>query len=74
MNDASVWNISNENYDHVKIDVMDEQEQEQEHVQVQEQDERSMDTSSSYASPRSGEESPQSRRRDGRSEGPRRSS
>ena len=47
--------------------------QEQEQVHVREQNERSMDTSSSQDTS-SGEESPQSRRRDESSEGPRRSS
>ena len=70
MNDTGVWNISNDNDDYVKIDAVVEQEQVQ--VQVQEQDESNMDTSSSYGTPRKGEESPQSRRRDESSERPRR--
>ena len=72
MNDTGVWHTSNDNDNYVKIYADVEHEQEQ--VQVQENDESIMDSSSGHGTPRRGEESPQSRRRDESSEGPMRSS
>lgn len=68
INNTSVWHDI-DNY--VKLDTNDEQEQEQAHEQIQTEEQGA---SSSHDTPRKGEGTPQSKRKDESSKTPRRSS